>query len=346
MDGDQPATRPGRRATPWILWSVAGGCVIGGTAAVLWCWLPRWAPEWVVRHSPCVAPVLRAAGGTFLTDQGSSQVMTTDFVARVKAWGPAIAPRLATDLVADDAPTRRGAMVACNILIGAGHLHGDAGLASALIRALDDDTPRVRGLAAYCLDNLREPRSIVPLITRLSAEPDADAATLMCVSLGHFRDQRALGVMDRILGGRPMNPGQVSLIVQTLCAVAEFDRELAVPRLIRALGHGHPNARVTAVVLLGRLEEPRALAPLLERLSDPHFTVVQQAVLALVALRDRRVTEPVLTALEATWGHDVQNDTSDLSWEYRVDYRKHVQAIDRLEFTPEQRKRWDALRQR
>src|SRR4051812_13954494 len=45
---------------PWLLWASVALAVILSTATVLWWQLPRWAPLFVIEHSPWVEPTLRA----------------------------------------------------------------------------------------------------------------------------------------------------------------------------------------------------------------------------------------------------------------------------------------------
>ena len=46
------------RRVGWIIAIAAAVSFLGGSAVVLWRWLPVWAPEWVVEHSPWLGPAM------------------------------------------------------------------------------------------------------------------------------------------------------------------------------------------------------------------------------------------------------------------------------------------------
>lgn len=51
---------PHSRRSGWIIASALVVCVLATIGVVLWIWLPRWAPGWVVEYSPWFGPAYRA----------------------------------------------------------------------------------------------------------------------------------------------------------------------------------------------------------------------------------------------------------------------------------------------
>jgi len=71
----------------------------------------------------------------------------------------------------------------------------------------------------------------------------------------------------------------------------------AVPALIRLLDSPEPQVRANAVLTLGRIADPRALAAILERLKDEAPSVRTQAAAALLNRKDMRAVSSLIAAI-------------------------------------------------
>src|SRR5690242_5695369 len=89
-----------RRMVRWVLWSTGVFCALIATVLVLWIWLPRWAPEWVIERSPFVTPVIRAVlvDTEARTDENFSFRHENGFRRRMRDWGPGVIPSLVRGL--------------------------------------------------------------------------------------------------------------------------------------------------------------------------------------------------------------------------------------------------------
>lgn len=219
-------------------------------------------------------------------------------------------PRLTAALASDDVERRVAGLVT---------LRGRAGV-TAILRAMQDPSPRIRAVATQQLARLRvDPRGFDALVARLRDDDDPSTRAAAVMALGGRGDEAAdvlvAALDDRDVGVRmsapsalmsaapevararlpPMlvqPPTMMSLeVARVLCAHGD---EGAARYLLAALREGPRSMRAQAAVGAGALREPM-LSELTELLrdDDPEVTLRVAAVLA----RDEAHREAALAAL-------------------------------------------------
>ncbi len=207
---------PSRRSG-WIIASALVVCVLATVAVVLWIWLPRWKPGWVIRHSPWFDPAYRAA----MYSSGIEEENWLALASRIDArWEKTAIGTIAADSTDPD-PDRRSRVLgvvswwaekgnnpsALTLLVSFMHHDPDPQLRSkavtlaspanlreieaALIQALADSAVNVRMAAAGALRDVRGPKATAALITALN-DPDPEVRETVCVSLGDSHDVQAV----------------------------------------------------------------------------------------------------------------------------------------------------------
>lgn len=78
--------------------------------------------------------------------------------------------------------------------------------------------------------------------------------------------------------------------------IYQFILTWRVNRNIEKLNHNHPGNRIKAIKTLAKLQDLRAVEPLIEKLGDGYHGVRSAAVIALGNLGDPRAIEPLLDA--------------------------------------------------
>ncbi len=108
---------------------------------------------------------------------------------------------------------------------------------------------------------------------------------------------RALNDNARLIVGSPEGEGSPASVAEAAMLALVNVGAPAVDPLIGSLRNDNPGVRTMAVTALGRIQEPRALEPLIEVLeTDPDPLVQAAAVDALRKKRDSRVLEALLVA--------------------------------------------------
>ncbi|MGD0858729.1 MAG: HEAT repeat domain-containing protein [Terracidiphilus sp.] len=160
-----------------------------------------------------------------------------------------------------------------------------------LIAALKDtgDTP-LRGIAAKALGETKDPRAVEPLIEALRS-----SESVVCWeafrALGEIKDPRAVEPMLGIL----KDPYRYAAFSVT---VLEGFGTQAVEPVIAALKDPSSRVRQTAVLLLGKFEDPRSVEPLNAALQDPDRLVRIGATEALGKIKDPSAVVPLVAALK------------------------------------------------
>ncbi|HTY15850.1 MAG TPA: HEAT repeat domain-containing protein [Methanoregulaceae archaeon] len=151
---------------------------------------------------------------------------------------------------------------------------GDPFAINALIHALTRDRySAIRWKAAEALARIGEP-AIGPLIKELGNRND-DVRWKAAIALGDIGDPKAVIPLAGLLDDT--DPYVRGRAAYALSAIGQP----AVSELVRVLDRGTTNARPSAVAALGRINDPRAIAPLIRALSDDDERVRSEALVAL-----------------------------------------------------------------
>lgn len=201
-----------------------------------------------------------------------------------------------------------------------------------LVKALQDEDPDIRALAAFALGVLGEPRAIVALEQALLREEDENAQTHMHAALTHLRrmarhqgegstdninhliqklkskDTREIVAAANSLARLKDKISVVPLFIlfrdssadhRARLAAAEalmaLDSAPAIVTLLGALRNPDWQVRRNAAAMLGMVKAEWAITPLMAALDDPHESVQRTAETALQAIS----SPEALAALEA-----------------------------------------------
>jgi HEAT repeat protein len=161
------------------------------------------------------------------------------------------------------------------------------------------------------IEKLREKRDVDGLIKALRGKDPVvrrDAAD----ALGEIGDERAVealveaGTSDTL----HMNPTKLDDLATVHNAIASALRKIGVGRAVELLAAKlKTRARSRAAWLLGELQDPRAVPPLLEVLSEP-FGPRSDAIGALGKLGDARAIEPLLAVIRRATAERAYGDRS------------------------------------
>jgi len=139
------------------------------------------------QRSPAVAPLLAQA---LRDDDVNVRFEAASALGRSPAKG--VVPELLRALTDRDEDVRAAVLEA---LAATGD---ERAVDSALRRATRDPVPRVRGVAAVALANLRAAVAVEPLIERLGIENDPEALAAVCWALGELADPQAVEPLRRL----------------------------------------------------------------------------------------------------------------------------------------------------
>ncbi|NVM21381.1 MAG: HEAT repeat domain-containing protein [Desulfobacterales bacterium] len=165
-----------------------------------------------------------------------------------------------------------------------------------LIAELKGEDPIARRHAVRSLGEIRDPRSVGPLIVALN---DADLLIQRHAveALGKIKDPRAVEPLMAILDDEN-GPSHVRMAAAD--ALGRFREPIAVQSLIFALYDENWNVRSRAAKALGTIKDPRAVEPLIRALEDEDATVRGYAAEALGKLKNVCAVEPLGAALKDT----------------------------------------------
>ena len=214
---------PSRRSG-WIIASALVVCVLATVAVVLWIWLPRWAPGWVMDHSPWFDPAFRAARH----ETGSHDWSMIQLAERIEKHEIINASAAIAAVQDNSDPHHRSEAV---FLIGklldvssdpvwpklmAGFIQFDPAphlrlyaincsrdsrldeIRAALLGALADPDPDVRSAACRKLAKPKKPEVVTALIAVLR-DPEPQVVTEACASLGEQGDTQAFAPLMTVL---------------------------------------------------------------------------------------------------------------------------------------------------
>lgn len=168
-----------------------------------------------------------------------------------------------------------------------------ADLGEALVAALQDENPRVRGAVAWALGRIEEHRATNHLVAALGDEhwkPRAAAAW----ALGLIWPRQAQAPQPLVAAVRDERIEVRSRAARALGAIRDAK---AVEPLIAALKDEACEVRELAAKSLGEVGDPRAVSPLIGALGDKRYEVRSAVVWALYLIRDARAVQPLIAAL-------------------------------------------------
>lgn len=273
MDGISSPPHARRRLIAWILWSAVSACVVLAIAVVLWFWLPRWAPVWVIHWSPWVDPALRATtggGGSGVPSMGwNDNPRLDEFRSRLDDWGATATPALIRALASSN--ERERSLALDGLLYFAGRKLLDRSGSQALIALVDDAQEGIQRIALWRLGYLAD---------GLGEEWINDLGDRLILLLGSGREQIRNEVFQQLL-------------------VRVERGQLTAPQIAQviALLHDRRSAmRLSAVDLLANSKAPLARAAVVAVMHDPDATVATRALM-MVADREPQEATPLLIAL-------------------------------------------------
>jgi len=163
----------------------------------------------------------------------------------------------------------------------------------ALLAALRDPDKAVRVEAARALGECGDARAAEPLLAALINPTDLDLCAQAAGSLGHLREPRAVEPLCHLLLNGPPEVQHDAAFALWLIGDAR-----STGALLQALGDAGSSGRGYAALALGRLQEPRAVGPLLGLLRNGAEAFERRyAVRALGAIGDPATR----AALRAAW---------------------------------------------
>lgn len=154
-----------------------------------------------------------------------------------------------------------------------------------LMIALQDKNSYVRWITAKQLVELKDSRTVEPLITALTDESiRMEAAS----ALGNIKDTRAVEPLIALLKDKEWKVRQTAAL-----ALGKINDIRAIEPLIYALKDEHSYVRKEAAHALGILKDSRAVLSLIEALDDEPIAS-HNAVIALGEIRDPRAVKPLI----------------------------------------------------
>ncbi len=169
---------------------------------------------------------------------------------------------------------------------------GDRRTCDALMGRLRDGTGHVRGEAARALGRIGDPCAALPLFEALLRERYADVKQALIRALVSLGDAR-IKERCRALLFHPATETR-QLAIQCFGAMADWkDGRL----LFENLQDEHHGIRRQVVEILGRLDDPNALEPLIYALTDEHEAVRMAAVEALAHKPSEQAVRGLISSL-------------------------------------------------
>lgn len=243
---------------PWILWSSGGLSVLGAAFVILWIWLPRWAPEWVVKYSPWVDPVLRAMAGR-VTASHPPVDLVGDFMARVETWGSSAHSSYSAGMESPDPRHRMISAGAFGVMRSSRSPLPDDAREKLCDLAFADDHLGVRKYAFFALRYEKSPR-----VSEVRAQGIMDREEHVRRAVVHGLDPRTSERDWQTLSSALSDPdGEVRRLA--VGRVRDFGERRAVPRLLEMTREEKGDVILEVLRALAELQ-PTAAIPLLKRL--------------------------------------------------------------------------------
>jgi len=234
-----------------------------------------------------IKDLLRRLG--LMSDSEDTETDTeTDIERELIALGPKAVPRLAEALA--DSGEIVGVRTSLPWILG--EIGGPDAL-EALVAALKDKNPIVRGEAAKGLGWMCNPKAVPPLLDTLENDDSARARAVAAWSLGRIGDRRAAEPVVAALGDAAKEVRR-----SAARALGDLGDRRAVEPVAAALGDAVKEVRWWAAHALGALGDPRAVPALVAALKDTEADVRREAVNALGEIGDPRAVPALVESLE------------------------------------------------
>lgn len=197
------------------------------------------------------------------------------------------------------------------------------------------------------VDRLAADRDVAGLLEALT-DPDLDVRKQAVAALGDLGDERAVEPLlaaledpaleagaEAALGrlGAPAVGPLVRLIhekgrtTRASGALRRIDDERAVEPLLAALGDDDPAVRAGAACALGRTGSPEAVEALCDALEDPDPLVAVWSAEALARIGDQRAVAPLVNRLKTHVSDAAAKALDDLGWTPADDAERTVHLI-------------------
>lgn len=166
-----------------------------------------------------------------------------------------------------------------------------------LLKTLSDSPPLIRAGAANALGKLGNAKATEPLIKALS-DPEPWVRQSAAYALGRLRPASGVGPLTGVLSDPDSEVRRAAS-----WALGEIGEKEAVGSLIRMLEDNDDSVRLTAAQALGKVKDSTAVDALAKVLSnDEEYKVRVAACLSLGSIGDEKGFEPLIRALDDTWG--------------------------------------------
>jgi HEAT repeat protein len=314
-DPDPPD--PPRRTRRLLIVAAMLATLVALALAAAWQLLPLLAPQFVIRHSPWIWPMIRAeACETEGMDHPPPGYERVSLEQRLydEEWALLAIPRLAAALEHPDLRLRRTAAKALvYIRDGSNLIDGDLDqprLAAQLLRLLDDEDGEVFTHAFALLQGTRDAaiaQAMLPHVPRASglAEDGKQRVDWQdpFIAADRPHDMRFLRLAHLVDAVKPWLDADDPALQQLACLVLGFSNDpRALDLLIARLGRHVPADDRLGVddpvaVALKESSDPRAVAAIHQALGDPLASRRAAAVRA-ARLRKDPASLPLLVAME------------------------------------------------
>ena len=170
----------------------------------------------------------------------------------------------------------------------------DPRVVPALLAALDDPAPGSRNNALRALSTQHDAR-VVPALLAHAHDANSNTRHTVLACLGEIGDPRAADLLLAALGDT--DNFMRNNAAQDIFNVLPDAPERIADRLADLLVNPDEGIHNNAVLMLGKMGDPRAIAPAIVLLKSPRQDLRYQAVLALLQIADPRATAALIAAM-------------------------------------------------